>query len=421
MEKEVPRWRDWHDSSRGRRIGEAQNPGPFTVYWVRVRKSGKFKDTEREGIGYTEKVPEDRLHEHLKKMPTAGTWISGCEILAYRVLYETESERDALVVELLATLWRVYRVPPMLTEDHFSGQKPGQGGKARGGPLLLPKLTDDAVELLRKLKPMMFELRQEHRSALEPLMQPNPAQSSFTAEVRALSEALLEVCVGEGAWADLVRAHLEGRCFHCGCKGHFARQCPQRKPEQKAGAAPKVGSKYKSWAEERAAAKEFWKGISKVGQKKIEAEKKIAARNNKKKKNPSNAGRQSGQQYRKLRKETDKHLTEEHYRKLKRGKKGGGQKNHQAKKVEAQKTPKARAKGKKRKEKARKKETDAQKTERRAKDADRWAIAHELELIADEEQRLARQQRDAERYAKRAPGDAAGSTAKKQKKDGEGA
>ena len=72
-------------------------------------------------------------------------------------------------------------------------------------------------------------------------------------------------------------------------------------------------------------------------------------------------------------------------------------------------------------EKARKKETDAQKTERRAKDADRWAIAHELELIADEEQRLARQQRDAERYAKRAQGDAAGSTAKKQKKDGEGA
>ena len=49
------------------------------------------------------------------------------------------------MVEFMATLWRLVRVTP---HGPLAGEKAGKGGRARGGPFLLPTLDDVSLELL---------------------------------------------------------------------------------------------------------------------------------------------------------------------------------------------------------------------------------------------------------------------------------
>ena len=130
------------------------------VYWIRG-KPGSGND--REYIGYTEKLPENRKAEHVSKLVgKCATWMLPCTVYGEVVeLYECgDDEELALKVELLAVLWRLKstgNLPFKGTPRKIDGkvQEGYVGGVVRGACFLRPTLPKDEFESLKKLLDMI--------------------------------------------------------------------------------------------------------------------------------------------------------------------------------------------------------------------------------------------------------------------------
>ena len=103
----------------------------FVVYWARgltsTEKGSQYPGCLREYIGYTRQPAHARILDHMRGK--GASWLGFVSVDSWRVLYETDSEDEALLVELLATLWRFAR------EDYIpytTGARKGQGGRVRG-------------------------------------------------------------------------------------------------------------------------------------------------------------------------------------------------------------------------------------------------------------------------------------------------
>ena len=204
--------------------------GPtFVVYLVRGMTSKArgsiYPPALREYIGLTERHVDERKQEHLGRAKNKGAeWLKIVEIMEDPiVLYETDSEQEALEVEMFAILWRFRKKDYRPFTD--TEVKKGWGGKARGAWFLRSDLCGPEVRFIAMAFGEMHGV--EPMPPLDCLKNDTwPARLCITKAVAAAARQWLwSEVVRRHHPADLVR-HLGRLCFKCRSGGHLSRYCP---------------------------------------------------------------------------------------------------------------------------------------------------------------------------------------------------
>ena len=191
------------------------------VYWLRG-KPGKGDD--REYIGCTLQLPHTRAGQHASKCEgSCAKWMSCCEVYPdVTVLFQTFHEDVALMVELLAVLWRFKCTGKMPYRET------GLGGGVRGACFSLPTLKDDSDP---RQKPeyggsfLSFLYKYVPQVCPPPEMYTTPPQYLPWEKVRKAMQWLHELRF-QDKLPKFVIAHLCGMCFQCDSHRHYSSQCP---------------------------------------------------------------------------------------------------------------------------------------------------------------------------------------------------
>lgn len=146
----------------------------------------------------------------LRRFFFTASWLSlVVEVVVAEVLFETDTLEEALAVELLATLWRMKRVPPK-----GSGSTAQYYGACRGACWCLPTFSPTGIDTYNALATRL------HR---HPALSDRASIVAHCIKREDVTKENSQQVLSHATYFRISAAHLTNGCFYCLKNGHTSR------------------------------------------------------------------------------------------------------------------------------------------------------------------------------------------------------